>query len=175
MNVTVYCGASIGNKKEYAHAATQLGKWIASNCHTLVYGAGSYGLMGTVADAVLDNGGEVIGVIPEFLKETESAHEGLNEIIMVDTMTERKLKMFELGDLFIALPGGIGTLEEIAEVTSWAKIGKNNSPCIYLNIAGYYDNLKKFFDDMVLSEFLSQSDRDMFIFASAVKDIEKYL
>ncbi len=172
MNVTVYCGASIGEKREYLEASIELGSWIANNGHKLVYGAGSYGLMGAIANSVLEKGGAVIGVIPKFLKEIESAHEGLSEIIIVDTMTERKLKMFELGDLFIALPGGIGTLEEIAEVTSWAKIGKNNRPCIYLNICGYYNNLKKFYDDMVSNGFLSQLDREKIIFVDTIDEIK---
>ena len=119
MNVTVYCGATTGNNPEYEKNAVELGKWIAENNHTLVYGGGKAGLMGIIADTVLQLGGEAIGVIPTFLKDRELAHTYLNELIVVNTMSERKDKMFSLGDIYIALPGGAGTLEEITDVISW--------------------------------------------------------
>ncbi len=175
MNVTVYCGASLGTQEIYKETTTKLGKWIAINKHTLVYGGGKVGLMGVVADSVLENKGKVIGVMPTFLKERELAHEALSEIIIVNTMTERKLKMIELGDCYIALPGGAGTLEEISEVISWARIGQNSNPCIFLNIGGYYNNLKKFYQDMVTNGFLSSDDMNKILFTDCFEEIDNFV
>ncbi len=175
MNVTVYSGASPGNKKIYKERTQQLGKWIVENNHTLVYGGGNVGLMGIIADTVLDNKGKVIGVIPHFLKERELAHRGLSEQITVDTMTQRKLKMTELGEVYIALPGGPGTLEEISEVISWARLGQNSKPCIFFNISGYYDSLKKFYDTMVKNEFLSREDRSKILFTDSFEEMEDFI
>ena len=114
MNITVYCGASLGNDSTYQAAAKKLGKWIADGQHTLVYGGGKLGLMGVVADTVLAHQGKVIGIIPQFLQDREVAHPNLTKTVIVESMSERKNKMIELGDAYIALPGGPGTLEEIA-------------------------------------------------------------
>ncbi len=175
MNITVYCGANFGKKDIYKRKSIELGKWIAGNNYSLVYGGGNVGLMGAVADAVLEGGGEVIGVIPEFLKQRELAHEKLSELIIVETMTERKNKMIELGDCYIALPGGTGTLEEIAEVVSWAKLGKNDNPCIFLNIDGYYDGLEKFFDNMVNEHFLGAEYRDKILFTDSFDEVDRFI
>lgn len=175
MNITVYCGANLGGKKIYKEITSKLGKWIAENGHTLIYGGGKVGLMGVIADSVLTNKGKVIGVIPTFLIERELVHKQLSELIIVKTMTERKLKMIELGDCYIALPGGPGTLEEISEVISWARIGKNSNPCIFLNIDGYYNNLKKFYDEMVENEFLSLADRSKILFTPSYEDIDNFV
>ena len=149
MNITVYCGASLGNDSAYQAAAEKLGKWIADGQHTLVYGGGKLGLMGVVADTVLAHQSKVIGIIPQFLQDREVSHPNLTKTVIVESMSERKNKMVELGDAYIALPGGPGTLEEIAEVISWARIGKNNNPCILFNEKGYFDSLRSFFIHMV--------------------------
>lgn len=175
MNITVYCGASIGHNIAHQQATIALGKWIATQQHTLIYGGGNAGLMGLLANTVLENGGTVIGVMPTFLQERELAHTGLTKMITVHSMPERKSKMIELGDVYIALAGGPGTLEEITEVISWARIGKNNNPCILFNSDGYYEPLKAFFDNMVTQGFLSQSARDKTLFSDNLKEIETFI
>lgn len=175
MNITVYCGASFGTSSDYSKVAKILGKWIAENSHTLVFGASRAGLMGVVADAVIENRGRVIGVIPDFLMESEPVHPSLSEMIVVDSMSDRKQKMFELGDCFIALPGGIGTLEEISEVTSWAKIGKNNHPCLFVNVNSYYENLKNFYKDMLSNGFIDDRDFNRLIFVNSSSEMIDFL
>ncbi|WP_067142089.1 TIGR00730 family Rossman fold protein [Oceanivirga salmonicida] len=172
MNITVYCGASLGKSDEYKRSAIELGLWIANNNHTLVYGGGSIGIMGAIADTVLSNGGKVIGVMPEFLVKREISHSSLTKLHSVDTMYERKNKMLELGDCFIALPGGIGTLEEIIEAISLARLGKNDKPCIFYNSDNYYNKLKEFIAYMVESEFLSKEDYKLISFVNSVDEIE---
>lgn len=175
MKITVYCGASLGINSQHQQAAEQLGKWIAQHHHTLVYGGGKAGLMGVVADTVLANGGEVIGVMPSFLQQRELAHSGLTELISVATMSARKLKMIELGEAYIALAGGPGTLEEISEVISWARIGQNSHPCILFNSDGYYEPLKHFFDTMVEQGFLSAADRAKTLFSDDLNEIADFI
>lgn len=175
MNITVYCGASLGNHESYLQATKALAQWIAARGHQLVYGGGRAGLMGLVADTVLAQGGKVIGIMPTFLQERELAHPALTELQTVDSMSERKLKMIELGDAYIALPGGPGTLEEIAEVVSWARTGQNPNPCVFLNVEGYYEPLKAFYDQMVSSGFLTQADRDKILFSENLAEIEHFI
>lgn len=175
MHITVYCGASLGNNLTHEQAARDLGKWIAERQHTLVYGGGKAGLMGVVADSALANGGQVIGVMPTFLQQRELAHQGLTQMITVETMSERKQKMIELGNVYIALAGGPGTLEEIIEVISWARIGQNNNPCILFNRDGYYNALQAFFDNMVAQGFLTQADRDKTLFSDDLAEIESFI
>lgn len=175
MKVTVYCGASLGQDPIYQEGTIALGKWIGERGHTLVYGGGNTGLMGLVADTVLAHGGQVIGIIPEFLKERELAHPRLSELHTVETMSERKLALIQDADVFIALPGGPGTLEEISEVISWARIGKNDKPCILFNIAGYYQALEQFFDTMVSAGFLTQEDREKTLFSDNVEQMEQFI
>ncbi|MBF0776351.1 Rossman fold protein, TIGR00730 family [Streptococcus azizii] len=175
MKVTVYCGASLGENPLYQEGTIALGKWIAKNGHTLVYGGGNTGLMGLIADTVLAHGGQVIGVIPEFLKERELAHPRLSELRTVTTMSERKLALIQEADVFIALPGGPGTLEEISEVISWARIGKNDKPCILFTIAGYYQALEQFFDTMVTAGFLTLEDREKTLFSDEIEEIEAFI
>lgn len=175
MNVTVYCGATTGNDPVYASDAVALGQWIAENNHTLVYGGGKAGLMGIVADTVLNLGGKAIGVIPTFLKDRELAHTELDELIVVNTMSERKDKMFALGDIYIALPGGAGTLEEITDVISWSRIGQNNNPCVFFSTNNYYDFAAKMYDKMVEADFLSQDDREKILFSNSIEEIEKFI
>ncbi|WP_152656650.1 TIGR00730 family Rossman fold protein [Oceanobacillus sp. CFH 90083] len=175
MHIAIYCGASLGIDPAYQEAAKRVGKWIAEKRNTLVYGGGKAGLMGVVADEVLANQGEVIGVIPEFLVERELSHPHLTTLEIVDSMTVRKNKMIALGDCYIALPGGPGTLEEITEVVSWARVGQNNNPCILFNQNGYYDSLARFYDDMVENGFLSKQDRERILFSDSLEEIEAFI
>lgn len=175
MNITVYCGASLGNDPIYQDSAERLGKWIAENQHRLVYGGGRAGLMGVIADTVLAEGGEVIGIIPTFLCERELAHTGLTELITVDSMSARKQKMIALGDAYIALAGGPGTLEEISEVISWARIGQNPNPCILFNQNGYYNPLKMLFEQMVKSAFLTADDFQKILFSDDLTEIAHFI
>lgn len=175
MNITVYCGASTGNNPIYSEAAQKLGAWIAKNKHKLVYGGGKAGLMGIVADEVLKFNGEAIGIMPTFLVNRELSHQQLTKLEIVDSMSERKNKMIELGDCYIALPGGPGTLEEISEVISWARIGQHKNPCILFNVNGYYDHLKKLFDDMVDSGFLGEADKSIMLFTDSLEEVEQFI
>lgn len=175
MNIAVYCGASLGTKEIYTEAAKWLGKWIANNGHTLVYGGGKAGLMGVIADAVLLHNGEVIGIIPTFLADRERSHPKLTQLEIVNTMSERKNRMVELGDCYIALPGGPGTLEEISEVISWARIGQHQNPCIIYNVDGYYEPLKDFYESMVQNGFLAEVDKKAMYFCDSIFEIEQYI
>lgn len=146
--IAVFCGSKMGNDAAFAEVARQLGHELAHRNIELVYGGGGIGLMGVVANASLEKGGRVIGVIPEKLYEMEVAHMGLTELYHVKTMHERKVLMADLSDGFIAMPGGIGTLEEITEVMTWAQIGYHTKPCAFLNVNGYFNQLFSFFDHM---------------------------
>lgn len=175
MNITVYCGASLGNNEKHHQATIMLARWIAEKGHTLVYGGGKAGLMGLVADNVLQQGGKVIGIMPTFLQQRELAHDGLTQMITVDSMPERKSKMIELGDVYIALAGGPGTLEEISEVISWARIGQNNNPCILFNVDNFYQPLQQLFDNMVEQGFLTQAEREKTLFSDDLVEIENFI
>ena len=142
--IAVYCGSRFGDRPAYASAAQALGRLIAEQSGSVVYGGGRVGLMGTVADAALAAGGQVIGVIPQALMDREVGHAGLTELHVVQTMHERKHLMAERADAFVALPGGIGTLEEIYEVWSWQQLGYHDKPVGLLNVEGYYDSLLAF-------------------------------
>ena len=160
--ICVFCGASAGNQAVYTEAARTLGTTIAREGLTLVYGGGKVGLMGILADAALAAGGKVIGVIPEALCGLELAHQGLSELRVVPSMHERKALMAELSDGFIALPGGIGTLEEFFEIWTWCQLGIHRKPCALLNAGGYYDLLLAFLDRSVVSGgFVQQKSRDI--------------
>ncbi|MCX2983103.1 TIGR00730 family Rossman fold protein [Halieaceae bacterium IMCC14734] len=159
--VSVFCGSSFGTNSEYRSAATVLGREIASRGMTLVYGGGHVGLMGAIADAALAAGGKVIGVIPTDIAEHEVQHDTLTELHVVDSMHERKMRMAKLSDGMIAMPGGLGTLEEIFEVWTWAQLGFHGKPCAMLNVAGYYDGLLAFLDRSVSEGFVKQVHRDM--------------
>lgn len=173
--ISVYCGASKGNNPLYEQAAIELGEWIVKHHYELVYGGGKAGLMGLIADTVLKRNGVVTGVIPTFLKDRELAHDGLKELIVVSNMHERKAKMIELANCYIALPGGPGTLEEITEVISWGRIGQHKNPCIFYNVNGYYDLLEQFYDKMVTEDFLTQSDRDKILISSDLTEIDAFI
>jgi len=161
-SIAVYCGSSLGASEIYKEQAILLGKFLARNNITLIYGGASVGIMGTIADAILAEGGSVIGVIPAFLEKREIAHKDLTELIRVDNMHERKAKMMALADGFIALPGGPGTLEEFFEVFTWNQIGLLQKPCGILNINGYYNKLIELFDHMVVEKFLQERSRNVF-------------
>lgn len=175
MNITVYCGANLGKNAIYKQAAISLSEWIVKNSNNLVYGGGKVGLMGIMADTVLQLGGDVIGVIPTFLQDREMAHEHLTKLYIVNTMDERKQKMLDLGDACIALPGGPGTLEEITEVFSWARVGQNSKPCIFYNVNHYYDLVEQFYDQMAIEGFLSIADRTKLFFSSSLADITNFI
>lgn len=175
MKITVFCGANNGRNEAYKENAMEVGKWIATNNHTLVYGGGKVGLMGIIADTVLEKNSEVIGIMPQFLVDREISHTGITEFIIVDDMSERKTKLVDLGDVFIALPGGPGTLEEISQVISWVRVGKKDAPCILMNINGFYDFLEQYFDKMVEEGFLTKEDREKTLFAKNLVEMEEFI
>ncbi len=155
-SLCVYCGSSPGLRASYIEAAEAFGRLIASEHITLIYGGGNVGLMGALADSALQAGGEVIGVIPERLVAKSIAHNGLTKLYCVESMHERKLKMAELADAFIALPGGVGTIEEIFEVFTWTQLGFHSKPCAFLNVEQYYEPLFQFLDHMAEQRFLKK-------------------
>jgi uncharacterized protein (TIGR00730 family) len=161
--VAVYCGSRFGNEPAYTEAARTVGQWIGRNAGTLVYGGGRVGLMGVVADATLSAGGQVVGVIPQALMDREVGHAGLTELHVVQTMHERKLLMAERAEAFIALPGGIGTFEELFEVWSWQQLGYHDKPVGLLNVAGYYDELIAFMRTTHQRGFVSDAQHDALI------------
>lgn len=175
MNIAVYCGSAFGNDKIYKEITIQLGKWISSNNHTLVYGGGRAGLMGVVAETVLEEKGKVIGIIPEFLCDKELKNIDVTELQIVQTMSERKKRMADLSQVYIALPGGYGTLEEIAEVISWSKLGQHPHPCIILNVNGFYNPLKELFEKMVQANFLRQEELDQVLFTENLSEIDEFI
>lgn len=162
-SIAIFCGSSDGASPVYKESAGALGHELAERNMTLVYGGASVGLMGAVADAVLAQGGKVIGVLPRFLQSREIAHKGLTELIVVDSMHERKARMAELADGFIALPGGPGTLEEYFEIFTWGQLGLHEKPCGLLNIQHYYDPLIALFDQMAREKFMQEKYRSMVI------------
>jgi len=157
--VAVFCGSSQGTDPGFAAAARTVGLEIARRKWTLVYGGGSVGLMGLLADASLAAGGRVVGVIPRFLYEREVGHDGLTELEIVETLTERKVRMGDLADAFLTLPGGIGTMDELFEALSWAQLGLEAKPNGLLNVNGYYDELVAHLDRAVASGFLKPGHR----------------
>jgi uncharacterized protein (TIGR00730 family) len=171
-SITIFCGSSDGSEDIYRSQAISLGKTLAQRNIQIVYGGAKVGLMGAVADAALDEGGAVTGVLPRFLRTREIAHEGLSELIMVDSMHERKTKMQELSDGFIALPGGFGTLEELFEILTWAQLGLHKKPVGLLNVEGFYDHLQHLLNKMVAKGFLKEVNYSMLL---VDKDIPELL
>ena len=164
--VCVYCGSRPGARPTYAAAASEMGALLASSGIGLVTGGGRVGLMGAVADAALAAGGEATGVIPQALLDREVGHERLTALHVVRTMHERKAAMADLADAFVALPGGLGTLEEIAEVLTWAQLGIHAKPCGLLDVDGYYRPLVRFLDHAVAEGFVHRSHREAVVVAS---------
>lgn len=166
MRLCVFCGSNAGHDPIYMAAARLLGESLARNGIDLVYGGASVGLMGAVADSALAHGGRVIGVMPQALVDKEIAHNGLSDLRVVGSMHERKALMAELADGFIALPGGLGTFEELFEVWTWAQLGYHEKPCALLNAGGFYDKLTSFLDDVVERGFVKPVHRAMLIVES---------
>ena len=164
--ICVFCASSSGKLPAYREAARSLARALTKRRLGLVYGGSNIGLMGEIADAVLAGGGEVIGVIPKPMVSREVAHRGLNDLRVVETMHERKTLMAELSDGFIALPGGMGTLEEFFEITTWAQLGLHHKPCGLLNVAGYYDKLIEFLDQAMQEGFIKPIHRALMTVAS---------
>ncbi len=164
-SVCVYCGSNFGNRQSYFEAAQRLGLEMAAQGLTLVYGGGNVGLMGAIADSVLAAGGKVIGVIPQALVDQEVAHTGLSDLRVVSSMHERKSLMADLADAFIALPGGLGTLEEFCEVTTWTQLGFHRKACGLLNIEGFYDGLLSFLDQAMKEGFIRAEHRSIVLTA----------
>jgi len=158
-SICVYCGSNSGLRPTYAERAKALGARIASEKLALVYGGGNVGLMGIVADAVLEGGGEVIGVIPQQLVDMEVAHRGVTKLEIVGSMHERKARMFDLSDAFVALPGGFGTLDEMFEMLTWRQLGLGEKPCAFLDVDDFYDPLLAMIDRMVAERFLHPDQR----------------
>ncbi len=159
--ICVYCGSSSGRGEQYAAAAWQLATCLVERGLELVYGGASVGIMGTLADAVLEAGGRVVGIIPDDLKQKEIAHAGVTDLRIVGSMHERKALMAELSDGFIAMPGGLGTLEEIFEIVTWAVLGLHAKPCGLLNVGGYYDRLAEFLDHAEGEGFIKSKYRPL--------------
>ena len=169
--VCVYCGSRAGAKPIYTEVASDLGTLLAKNSIGLVYGGGGAGMMGALADATLAAGGEVIGVIPRALLERDLAHKGLSELVVVDDMPQRKAQMAAKSQALIGLPGGFGTLEELAEGLSWAQLNLHTKPIFLLNIDGYFDALISFFAQAVAADFLSPQHQTLLQVVSGVDDL----
>jgi uncharacterized protein (TIGR00730 family) len=160
-SVCIFLGSNPGTNPAYLQAARDMGAELARRGLTTVYGGSNVGLMGALADAALEAGGRVIGIIPEALRKKELAHAGLTELHVVGSMHERKALIAEKSDAFVALPGGMGTLEELCEMLTWAQLGFHKKPCGLLDVDGYYDHLNKFFDHAVSQGFLVAAHRGM--------------
>jgi len=169
--ITVFCGSSFGTEEIYKEQATLLGKTLAKQNIELVYGGANVGLMGAVADGVLNAGGKAIGVLPNFLRSKEIAHLGLTELILVESMHERKTKMSDLCDGVIALPGGFGTLEELFEMLTWAQLGLHKKPIAILNINGFYDSLIELTKVMVEKGLLKDTNQQMLLMSDNIDDL----
>jgi uncharacterized protein (TIGR00730 family) len=169
--ISVFCGSSFGTGQTYGNQAFKLGEILAERKIGLVYGGANVGLMNAVADGSLSKGGEVTGVLPVFFKNKGLAHKNLTELILVDTMHERKTRMYELSDGVIALPGGFGTLEELFEILTWGQLGLHRKPAGLLNINGFYDSLKILTKTMVENGFLKETNRKMILISDDIENL----
>lgn len=169
--ITVFCGSSSGTEEIFTSKAILLGQTLAKRNIELVYGGANVGLMGAVADSVLNNGGKAIGVLPNFLRSKEIAHKQLTELILVDTMHERKTKMNDLCDGVIALPGGFGTLDELFEMLTWGQLGLHKKPIAILNVDGYFDALIVFTQTMVDKGLLKEVNQQMLLVSDSINDL----
>ncbi|WP_264554056.1 TIGR00730 family Rossman fold protein [Flavobacterium sp. N2038] len=170
-SITVFCASSFGTEKIYEEQAVALGKTLAQQNIQLIYGGANVGLMGAVADGALNAGGTVIGVLPDFLRSKEIAHKGLTELILVESMHERKTKMNDLCDGVIALPGGFGTLEELFEMLTWAQLGLHKKPIAILNVNGYYDALLELLKTMTEKGLLKEANQKMLLVSPDIDDL----
>ena len=175
MNITVYLGANEGNNPSLKRAVKELGTWIGKSGNALIYGGSKSGLMGALADSVLNAGGNVTGVEPQFFIENEFQHERITKLIVTKDMSERKNKMIELGDAFIAFPGGTGTLEEITEVMSKVSLKQLDAPCILYNLNGYYNSLKELLNHMIEKGLSDQERQKGIFFADDLMQIQEKL
>ena len=175
MNITVYLGANEGNDSFLKEAVRELGAWIGTNGNTLVYGGSKSGLMGELAESVLQAGGKVIGVEPQFFIDAGFVYDEITELITTKDMSERKAKMIELGDVFIAFPGGTGTLEEITEVMSKVSLKHLDAPCILYNLNGSYDSLKQLLEHMIEMDLSSEEKQEGIYFAENLEEIQRIL
>lgn len=172
-SLCIFCGsASGGGEGMYLKEAQEVGRWLADHDIELVYGGASIGVMGEIANACLEFGGRVVGVIPESLLKIEVGHKNLSELHVVESMHERKQKMYDLSDAFLALPGGFGTLDELCEILTWAQLKHHKKPCYILNSTGFYDHLLTHFDHLVTEKFLSLEHRRLL---NEVKKIDEVL
>ena len=169
--LAIFCGSNPGARTEYVEAARSLGTLLCERSIGVVYGGSSVGLMAALADTMLENGGDIIGVIPRMLVEREVANSALSDLRIVESMHERKALMAELADGFMALPGGIGTLEEFFEVWTWGQLGMHDKPCGLLNVAGYFDGLLEFLDRAVTEKFVRDVHRRMVVVESDPSDL----
>ena len=170
-SICVFCGSSKGKNSKFEEYAKWVGAELARKGITLVYGGGKVGLMGTTADACLKAGGKVVGIIPNFLAKNEIAHDNLTELIKVNSMHERKLKMSQLADGFLALPGGFGTLEEFCEIITWVQLNLVSKPIGLLNIDGYYDHLLAQFEVMIENQLLKKTNLSFFVHSKSKEDL----
>ena len=175
MNITVYLGSTEGKNPAFKQAVAELGNWIGTSGNSLVYGGSKTGLMGVLAKSVLDAGGAVTGVETQFFVDANVQYEGLSELIVMRDMAERKTKMIQLGDAFIAFPGGTGTLEEITEIMSKLSLDQLDAPCILYNLNGYYNGLKELLENMIRMGLSSEEKQQGVYFAENLKDIRRIL
>ena len=175
MNITVYLGANEGNAEYLKTSVKELGNWIGKNGNTLIYGGSKSGLMGILAESVLSRKGKVIGVEPQFFMDDQLQFDGLTQLIVTKDMSERKAKMIELGDVFIAFPGGTGTLEEITEIMSKVSLGHLKAPCILYNLKGYYNDLKKLTENMIALGLSSKERLKDIYFANDLEEISEII
>ena len=175
MNITVYLGANEGNDPALKQAVRELGTWIGESGNDLIYGGSKVGLMGVIAESVLRAGGKVTGVEPQFFMEKELQYDAVTHLIVTETMAERKTKMIELGDVFVAMPGGTGTLEEISEVMSLLALDRLEAPCILYNLHGYYDSLQQLLDPMIAADLSSEYRQRKIYFVKNLEELQKVL
>ncbi|MTI09035.1 LOG family protein [Curvivirga aplysinae] len=174
-SVCVYCGASNNVSDVYKNAGQQLGQKLAEHKSRLIYGGGSVGIMGIVADAVMDSGGEVTGIIPKFLDDYEVGHQHLTELIITENMHERKNLMAEKAESFVVLPGGLGTLEEFFEMVTWKQLGLHDKPIVIFNVNGFWDALVTLIDHQISEKFAREENRSLFTVATTVDEIIEQL
>ncbi len=175
MNITVYLGANEGNDPALKQAVRELGTWIGESGNDLIYGGSKVGLMGIIAESVLHAGGTVTGVEPRFFVEKELQYDAVTHLIVTETMAQRKTKMIELGDAFIAMPGGTGTLEEITEVMSLLALDRLDAPCILYNLHGYYDSLQQLLECMIAADLSSEYRQRKIYFVKNLEELQKVL
>lgn len=175
MKLAVYCGATAGYSPLFKSATIELGQWMVNHNIELVYGGGKYGLMGILAQTVADCGGNIFGVLPQSLYQRDVVFDRLTNLKVVNDMAVRKKTMLEMADASLALPGGPGTLEEISQAYSWARIGENNTPSVLYNIANFYEPLEKMYDTMVENGFLTPIDRQKLLFSDSLPEILNFM